>query len=372
MSGAEKQKENAMLARLIELEEQKLRAAAAPGLSPQSVASVMNRLRAEKDAILAEHDRTPELVAKRGGLVRFAAPLGLAAAALIAVGVYFFTLRQPTPAATLAFASGAVTIAQAPGVVGQKIAAATPLATADKSFAELRIDSFARIVVAPQAELSVLHLARNEQKPDIAIRNLRGTVFADIDTASSRFVVQTQTATVTVTGTSFAVTASETGTTVQVLDGTVTTQLSAAYLEQISAPAAREKLKGAFAVAAKQKLLLNTKTQSVELSELSDAEVSVLNSYRQLVRASGDNEVRTKLTREIVEHEAKPQAAITPARMTLADIRVKYGKVSLVNLVNGKSYTGFFKMRGAQIEVITPAGSVKLATADLKDVQDLP
>lgn len=361
-----------MLSRLIELEEQKLRAAAAPGLSPQSVANVMNRLRAEKDAILAEHDRTPALAAKPGGLMRFAAPLGLAAAALIAVGVLFVTLRQPTPAATLAFTLGDVKAGQTAAAAGQKLAVATPLVTEGQAFAQIGIDGFARLALAPQAEISLARLERAAGLPALEIHSRRGMLFADVDKASCSFVIETDAASIRITGTSFAVTTDATTTTVQVLEGTVQTQPSAKYLQSIADAAARERLSKVVSLSGRQKLKVESNSGRLEVSNLTPAEERVLQNYRQLVRASGDNELRTKLAREILEHEAKPQAAITPTRMTLADIRAKYGKVSRVNLVNGKSYTGFFKMRGAQIEVITPAGSVKLATADLKDVQDVP
>ncbi len=55
-----------------------------------------------------------------------------------------------------------------------------------------------------------------------------------------------------------------------------------------------------------------------------------------------------------------------PAKITLADLKIKYGKLDEVMLYNGRRYTGVIISRGSVYKILTPGGTVSFSAKSVK------
>lgn len=367
-----------MLAQMIALEEQKLASANAPQkLSTAATQSVKDRLLAEKQAILKGFDETPALSVAKARKGRAWMPLSIAAAAAIAVGVIFMLRQNAQPEVNAIYAQGGLKTNLGPLTLGKLAPGITTLASENGAFAVFRLGDAVTATLGQASEMGILKLARSDTGPEILLEARNGRVFFTLPKGSASLKVKTPLSEVSVTGTSFAVNASRDATEVSVLEGTVTSIATENVIFAEKDPAKKDTLPAATTVAAKQKLKLAT-TGEMLLSPLSADEIGYLEKLQKVAQASAEkgNEVSLRqwtaeiLAADAARAKAGAGSAAAP-KLTLADIRAKYGKISRVNLKSGKSYTGYFKLKGAQMEIVTPGGTVRVATAELQDVQDV-
>lgn len=378
MSDAGKQNEDLMIARLIEIEEARL----TPGLSAEGIASVQKRLLAEKDTILAGFDRTPVLaVAKKSSPLKIWLPVAAAAALIIGVGVPFFLGKSPGIDARLQAVRGPVQLNGATAQPGAPLTKENILATQAKGHVVIAWGEGATTLIGQNTKVAVRRLEKAD-RPRIEIENLQGLVFTRVEKGLADFTVLTPTAVLGVRGTSFSVSVTADGTTLSVLDGVVATKLNAKFIDTLP-EAQRAKAAEPILVNPKQKIVISAGQKSATVSALTETEVQQLTKLGKLVALSREKagnvdaqrgaaivkETDTLLA-EVLAAEANTAANGVP-KLTLEDIRKKYGKVSRVNLKTGASYVGYFVLKGAQMEIVTPRGVVRVPTAQLKDVQDL-
>ncbi len=368
-----------MLAQMIALEEQKLASSGAPQkLSSSATQSVKNRLLAEKDAILRNLDATATLAPAKVRKTRLWLPLGVAAAAAIAVGVILMLRLNAQPEIKALYVQGGLKTNHGTLSVGKMARDTTQVAADSRAFAVLRLGDAVTATLGPASEMQILKLARGSQVPELLLESRNGTAFFTLPKGLARLKVKTPVSEVSVVGTSFAVRVGRDATEVSVLDGTVTSvvaeNIAAAEKDTIK----REKLRATTVIAAKQKLKLGLNGE-MTLATLAADEIAYLQKLQKITALSIDKaEVASlqRLAAEVIHTDSllakEGGAGSTSApNLTLADIRAKYGKISRVNLKSGKSYTGYFRLKGAQMEIITTAGTVRVPTADLQDVQDV-
>jgi len=83
------------------------------------------------------------------------------------------------------------------------------------------------------------------------------------------------------------------------------------------------------------------------------------------VESMRDAEIES-LNEKINEHEKKPEAAKKSSRLTLDEIKSRYGRIDVVTLYNGRVIRGAIISRGAVVRVITVNGTVTVQTKDIK------
>jgi hypothetical protein len=377
---------DAILTRLIEHEEAKIAAAAAKdGMPTDHIAAVKRRLLAEKDAILTEFDSAPPLaIRKKSSAVKIWGSLSVAAVLVMGLGLTWLLRRGSAIDARLVVAQGDVKTNGAVVQAGVVLAKENSLTTGNKSLAVLRFGEPVMALVGQNTQTTVRTLGRREGKPDIELQNSRGVLFAHIEKGQAHFNIQTPTAVLGVRGTSFSVRTNADGSdVVSVLEGSVETRLNEKFLAAVSDAALRQKLGQVVSLAADQKIVISPSRHDAVISPLNEAERGLLLKMQKLValtrekmasadanrKAAIDAEIAI-LTAAVYAAESESTASAAP-KMTLADIRKKYGKVSRVNLKTGKSYTGFFILKGAQMEIITTSGTVRVPAAQLSGVQDI-
>ncbi len=72
------------------------------------------------------------------------------------------------------------------------------------------------------------------------------------------------------------------------------------------------------------------------------------------------------LNEKIKEHEKKPEAAKSVSRLTLEEIKGRYGRIDEVTLYSGRVIRGAIISRGAVVRVLTVNGTVTVQTKDIK------
>jgi hypothetical protein len=387
MSEPQNHNEDTMLLRLIELEEAKLRTNGAAPLAAEKINAVMDRLLAEKETILAGFDSQPALlVRKKSSTAKIWGSIGIAAMLVLGVGITYFLKISNAVEGRVVTAKGALKKNNQTLQPGAVLAKGDTIATEAKALAVLGWGKSATTLLSQNTRVNVVKLEKQD-RPLIEIENTNGLTFTSVEKGRVDFIVRTPTAVCGVRGTSFNVNVTSDGTVVTVLDGVVETRLNEKFLETIPDAAQREKLAQPIQVNPKQKILISRANHSAVVSELSEAEVRYLTKLEKIAAlgreksdggdtqrgAAIDKEADT-LAAEVFAAEVNPTASGADGKapaMTLADIRKKYGKVSRVNLKTGTSYTGYFKLKGAQMEIVTTRGVVRVPTTQLKDVQDI-
>jgi len=61
---------------------------------------------------------------------------------------------------------------------------------------------------------------------------------------------------------------------------------------------------------------------------------------------------------------AKPEVK----KLTLADIKAKYGRIAKIQTKNGKEYVGYFNQQGAEMTIQTVDGQVSIPVASVQKV----
>lgn len=372
MSASRDNNEDKMLLRLIAIEEAKIRAAAdAPRLAADKIEAVKNRLFAEKDAILAEFDRESALqLQKKSGRGKVWAAVGVAAMLVLGAGVVTLWRGGQGVEAQIVTMQGSAKRGNEALTVGMKLQPGETIATNAKSSAVTHWGGVVWTMQGQNAKMVVGKVGKIDGRPAIELENQAGLVFVVAEKGKAEFSLRTPTVVMAVRGTSFSVSVTTEGTVLKVLEGTV----EAAAAEKPGAPVRVE---------AKQKLAVMRGKSELRATALDDGEVAQLMRLSKIValsreRAAEKDAGRTAALAKEIETltnemyaAAETQTANGAPQMTLADIRKKYGKVSKVNLKTGASYVGYFVLKGAQMEIVTPRGVIRVPTAQLKDVQDL-
>jgi hypothetical protein len=357
MSERSNHSEDKVLSRMIALEETQLTG----GLGSDKIAAVKARLAAEKAAILTKFDSTPVLALRKTGRAKVWGSLAAAALLVMGIGVLWLVRAPASTDAILAYTKGAVRLQGTPVAPGLKLPGTGTLSTEEKSLAVVRVAEPVSILALAKTQMQLKPAHERDGLPAASVALESGQLFVQVDRGAAHFSMTTPTTVLGVRGTGFSVQVGAEGTTVRVLEGTV----------EATSGAGKSTL-----IEAGQRLSINPTTGPGVIGALSAAEKNELRRFAGLVTLSREKTDAAQvnqadaLAAAILESDAQPAPA-QAARTTLAEIRQKYGKISRVNLKSGASYTGFFRLNGAQMEIITPGGTVRVPTAQLKDVQDV-
>lgn len=365
MSSSKSASDNSVIRKLTNIESRKLGVPELAGLPGERVAALKLRLIAEKDTILGEFEKTGSIRAASGRPKRLYWLYGaVAAILLIALAIPLTQRSVHPPGVTVSYSQGEVKISDRPVIAGSKLMAGNTITAANTSLTAFKYGSQISAVLAQNSRVTLNTPKEMAVLPHLELEKLQGLVFCKVQKGQATLKVRTPVADITVIGTSFSVDSSELATTVDVLEGIVQVVVSD------SSSTVRQ-------VAAGQKIQVMTRTREILSRPLNMAELHALRNFQELstsampgAELSQPDPELAQLAEQVSKNDSVLRAQSGPVRLTLAEIRKKYGKISRVRLTNGVSHVGFFTLKGEQMQIITPNGTVKLPSAMLKDVSN--
>ncbi len=321
---------------------------------------------------------------------------------------------QITMQGILTFVKGDAFVNGKPAKSGDIVQQSDILTTKDNGMIIIQIRDMAMITLRNNTQLKlekIIGSATGERSVDLFLQS--GTVFNKIarkDNTVQKFQVHTPVAVAGVRGTSFAMTASDEQIHVRLLEGNVSvSRVAAAKIEKTDKPDANAgkspKVAETMELKAGQKVEITTskvekpiafggkeKDQLEKLNAIAFVDTKVLDeiaakkksgqsieSLRKQDALKGDTlaplhiptESREMLDQKM-EFDVQPgsESSIDPQtkKLTLEDLRQKYGKLSKIETKDGRVYIGAFKQVGGQIQVETVNGRVAMPVANLKKV----
>jgi len=293
--------------------------------------------------------------------------ISTAVVALVAVGCGEKKEQASLDSAKFTYVKGDVLVSGKPATLGQTVSKDATIEVKANSMAVLQFSSAASITLKANSVLSIANLSKNDTgKPVIELSQNTGSSFSKIAKGQSEFSIKTPTAVAGVRGTSFELIVGNGKTTqIKLLEGKV---------QVAKAEATKEELAQAPVVEAGQKVEADA-THVGKPTEISEAEKSSLQAMNtvEIAPASGKVVVPESVEKyatgvaasaSLTEAAAKPEVK----KLTLADIKAKYGRIAKIQTKNGKEYVGYFNQQGADMTIQTVDGQVKIPVASVQKV----
>ncbi|HMV35224.1 MAG TPA: FecR domain-containing protein, partial [Turneriella sp.] len=261
-----------------------------------------------------------------------------------------------------------------PATLGQTVSKDATIEVKNNSMAVLQFSSAASITLKANSVLSIANLAKNDAgKPVIELSQSNGSSFSKIAKGQSDFSIKTPTAVAGVRGTSFELEVGNGKTTkIKLLEGKV----AVAKVEANDTPEeVKAELEKATVVEAGQKVEVDNKAVSkpVEITEAEKTSLQAMNTVEiapvsgKVVVPESVEKYATGETTSASLTEAAPKAAEVK-KLTLADIKAKYGRIAKIQTKNGKEYVGYFNQQGAEMTIQTVDGQVRVPVASVQKV----
>ncbi|AFM13640.1 FecR family protein [Turneriella parva] len=265
--------------------------------------------------------------------------LSTAVVALVAVGCGDKKDQTSLDSAKFTYVKGDVLVSGKPATLGQTVSKDATIEVKNNSMAVLQFSSSASITLKANSVLSIANLSKNESgKPVIELSQSSGASFSKIAKGQSEFSIKTPTAVAGVRGTSFELTVGNGKTTqIKLLEGKV---------------AVIKATEGQTAEAIKEEL---AKADTVEIAPVSG---------KVVVPESVEKYATGAATSASLTDAAKPEVK----KLTLADIKAKYGRIAKIQTKNGKEYVGYFNQQGAEMTIQTVDGQVRVPVANVQKV----
>jgi hypothetical protein len=269
--------------------------------------------------------------------------------------------------AKFTYVKGDVLVSGKPATLGQTVSKDATIEVKNNSMAVLQFASAASITLKANSVLSIANLSKNDSgKPVIELSQNTGSSFSKIAKGQSEFSIKTPTAVAGVRGTSFELIVGNGKTTqIKLLEGKV---------QVAKADATKEEIAAAPVVEAGQKVEASAQgvAKPTEITEAEKSSLQAMNTV-EIAPASGKVVVPesvekyatgTAASASLTEAAAKPEVK----RLTLADIKAKYGRIARIETKNGKAYVGYFNQTGANMTIQTVDGQISIPVASVQKV----
>ncbi|HNE20977.1 MAG TPA: FecR domain-containing protein [Turneriella sp.] len=300
--------------------------------------------------------------------------ISTAVVALVAVGCGEKKEQASLDSAKFTYVKGDVLVSGKPATLGQTVSKDATIEVKNNSMAVLQFSSAASITLKANSVLSIANLAKNDAgKPVIELSQSNGSSFSKIAKGQSDFSIKTPTAVAGVRGTSFELEVGNGKTTkIKLLEGKV----AVAKVEANDTPEeVKAELEKATVVEAGQKVEVDNKAVSkpVEITEAEKTSLQAMNTVEiapvsgKVVVPESVEKYATGETTSASLTEAAPKAAEVK-KLTLADIKAKYGRIAKIQTKNGKEYVGYFNQQGAEMTIQTVDGQVRVPVASVQKV----
>jgi len=298
--------------------------------------------------------------------------LSTAVVALVAVGCGEKKDQTSLDSAKFTYVKGDVLVSGKPATLGQTVSKDATIEVKNNSMAVLQFSSSASITLKANSVLSIANLSKNDcGKPVIELSQSSGASFSKIAKGQSEFSIKTPTAVAGVRGTSFELTVGNGKTTqIKLLEGKVAVIKAT---EGQTAEAIKEEMAQATVVEAGQKIEVDAKAVS-KPAEITEGEKTSLQAMNTVEIAPVSGKVVVPESVEKYATGAATSASLTDAakpevkKLTLADIKAKYGRIAKIQTKNGKEYVGYFNQQGAEMTIQTVDGQVRVPVANVQKV----
>lgn len=270
--------------------------------------------------------------------------------------------------AKFTYVKGDVLVSGKPATLGQTVSKDATIEVKNNSMAVLQFSSAASITLKANSVLSIANLSKNDSgKPVIELSQNTGSSFSKIAKGQSEFSIKTPTAVAGVRGTSFELVVGNGKTTqIKLLEGKV---------QVAKASATKEEMAAAPVVEAGQKVEA-TEAGVAKPVEITEAEKSSLQAMNTVEIAPASGKVVVPESVEKYATGASTSASLTEAaaakpevkKLTLADIKAKYGRIARIETKSGKAYVGYFNQQGDQMTIQTVDGQVRVPVASVQKV----
>lgn len=296
-----------------------------------------------------------------------------AVVALVAVACGEKKEQASLDSAKFTYVKGDVLVSGKPAALGQTVSKDATIEVKSNSMAVLQFSSAASITLKANSVLSIANLSKNDAgKPVIELSQSSGSSFSKIAKGQSDYSIKTPTAVAGVRGTSFELEVGNGKTTkIKLLEGKV----AVAKVEANDTPEeVKAELEKATVVEAGQKVEVDNKAVSkpVEITEAEKTSLQAMNTV-EIAPVSGKvvvpESVEKYATGEAASAsltEEAPKAEVK--KLTLADIKAKYGRIAKIQTKNGKEYVGYFNQQGAEMTIQTVDGQVRVPVASVQKV----
>jgi len=295
--------------------------------------------------------------------------ISLAAVSFVAVACGEKKEQASLESAKFTYVKGDVLVSGKPAALGQAVSKDATIEVKNNSMAVIQFASAASITLKANSVLSIANLSKNEAgKPVIELSQNNGSSFSKIAKGQSEFSIKTPTAVAGVRGTSFELSVANGKTTqIKLLEGKVVVakpDATKAELDQATVVEAGQKIEATTAGVAKP-------------AEITEAEKTSLQAMNTVEIAPASGKVVVPESVEKYATGAAPSASLTEAaaakpvevkKLTLADIKAKYGRIAKVQTKNGKEYVGYFNQAGAEMTIQTVDGQVSVPVANVQKV----
>jgi hypothetical protein len=297
--------------------------------------------------------------------------LSVAAIAFVAVNCGENKGQTSLDSAKFTYVKGDVLVGGAPATLGSTVAKDSLIEVKANSMAVLQFANAASITLKANSQLSIANLAKGDNgKPVIELSQSSGTSFSKIAKGRSEYSIKTPTAVAGVRGTSFELTVDKTkATQIRLLEGKV----------QVAKPTAtREELANATVVEAGQKVEAtgNGVAKPVEITEAEKTSLKAMNTVE--IAPAGGKAIVAESVEKYATGASTSAAAVEVAaaqpqakKLTLDDIKAKYGRVAKIETKNGKTYTGYFNQAGNTMTIQTVDGQVNLPVASVNRIMEI-
>ena len=294
--------------------------------------------------------------------------ISTAVVALVAVGCGEKKEQASLDSAKFTYVKGDVLVSGKPATLGQTVSKDATIEVKNNSMAVLQFSSAASITLKANSVLSIANLSKNDSgKPVIELSQNTGSSFSKIAKGQSEFSIKTPTAVAGVRGTSFELIVGNGKTTqIKLLEGKV---------QVAKADATKEEMAAAPVVEAGQKVEA-TEAGVAKPVEITEAEKSSLQAMNTVEIAPASGKVVVPESVEKYATGASTSASLTEAaaakpevkKLTLADIKAKYGRIARIETKSGKAYVGYFNQQGDQMTIQTVDGQVRVPVASVQKV----
>lgn len=294
--------------------------------------------------------------------------ISLAALSLVAVACGEKKEQASLDSAKFTYVKGDVLVSGNPATLGQLVSKDATIEVKSNSMAVIQFASAASITLKANSKLSIANLSKNESgKPVIELSQSSGSSFSKIAKGQSEFSIKTPTAVAGVRGTSFELSVGTNGksTSIKLLEGKVAVakpEATKAELEQATVVEAGQKVETSAAGVAKPQEI--TEAEKTSLQALNTVEIAPV-SGKVVVPESVEKYATGAAASASLTEAAKPAEV---KKLTLADIKAKYGRIAKIQTKNGKEYVGYFNQAGAEMTIQTVDGQVSVPVANVQKV----
>jgi hypothetical protein len=103
-----------------------------------------------------------------------------------------------------------------------------------------------------------------------------------------------------------------------------------------------------------------------KVKPLAEANVSVMKGFADMNYIESIESKSEAELKELGEKLKASDETKLPGKMTLAELKQKYGRLDEIMLYNGKKYTGVIVSRGGIYKILTPSGTVSVPAGNVK------